>query len=75
MVPSFFCTLIDVIAGASDVITLEGPLFDGACVRFRAGGHLHVFRCVIINGSVAGDAGIAASTEQREQTERDRHGD
>jgi hypothetical protein len=50
---------IDVQAGTSDVVTLEGLHIDGfGAIRFSSGGHLHVVRCVITNGSVPSDAGI-----------------
>jgi hypothetical protein len=50
---------IAVRAGASDVVTLEGLHLNGiGGIEFLSGGHLHVVRCVITNGSVSGDAGI-----------------
>jgi hypothetical protein len=50
---------IIVTAGATDVVTLEGLHFNGATgIELNSGGHLHVVRCVITNGSVSGDAGI-----------------
>jgi hypothetical protein len=50
---------INVSAGATDVVTLEGLHFNGlSAIQFASGGHLHVVRCVITNGSVSGDAGI-----------------
>jgi hypothetical protein len=50
---------ISVDAGPTDVITLEGLHLNGADgIQLISGGHLHVVRCVITNGSVSGDAGI-----------------
>jgi hypothetical protein len=43
------------------VVTLEGLHFGGAGIQFDSGGHLHVVRCSITNGSVPGDAGIKFS--------------
>jgi hypothetical protein len=51
--------LIIVVAGASDVVTLEGLHFNGAgSIAFNSGGHLHVVRCVLTNSNVSGQAGI-----------------
>ena len=51
--------LIIVVAGASDVVTLEGLHFNGAgSIAFNSGGHLHVVRCVFTNSNVSGQAGI-----------------
>jgi hypothetical protein len=47
-----------IIAGASDVVTLEGLHFNGAGLRFITGGQLNVVKCVITNDTVAGTAGI-----------------
>jgi hypothetical protein len=55
--PSGF--FINVIAGASDVVTLEGLHMSGAGgIDFTSGGHLHVVRCVFTNGPLSGLAGI-----------------
>src|ERR1700730_2856158 len=44
-------TWITVNAGATDVVTLEGLLFNGAgAIQLNSGGHLHIVRCVIANG-------------------------
>jgi hypothetical protein len=49
---------INIQAGATDVVTLEGLHLNGNGIRFTSGGHLHVVRCVITNGNGSGDAGI-----------------
>jgi hypothetical protein len=44
-------TLITIVAGATDVVTLEGLHLNGASgVLLESGGQLHVVRCVITNG-------------------------
>jgi hypothetical protein len=54
--PGFFITIQ---AGPNDVVTLEGLRFSGASgIQWLAGKHLHIIRCVLANGDVAGDAGI-----------------
>jgi hypothetical protein len=51
---------IDVQAGATDVVTLEGlHLNGGGGVQFNSGGQLHIVRCVITNGNGSGNAGIS----------------
>ena len=67
---------ITVQAGATDVVTLEGLHLNGVGgIQFISGGHLHVVRCVITNSNFSGNAGISFRAEQRQQAERDRHGD
>jgi hypothetical protein len=55
----FSSAWISVNAGPTDVITLEGLQLNGGGIEFFAGGRLHVVRCGITNGNVAGNAGIA----------------
>jgi hypothetical protein len=50
---------INVQAGATDGVTLEGLHIGGNGIKFISGGHLHIVRCVIANGNAAGDAGIS----------------
>jgi hypothetical protein len=50
--------LININAGATDVITLEGLHLTGNGITYNSGGHLHVVKCVISGGSLGGDAGI-----------------
>jgi hypothetical protein len=53
-----FANWVEIHAGPSDVITLEGLHLTGAGIHFSSGGHLHVVRCVITSGNVSDIDGI-----------------
>lgn len=56
--PPSITPVIEIVAGAADVVVLEGLHLDGGGIRFDSGGHLHVINCVLGNGGIPGAAGI-----------------